>query len=91
MIEGDDELSLDSLTADQVGRLLSASANMGRHTERWLIIKWLRRNAADFLFAQGLDLELQEYGTTVLEMVAEALEEKEHWQHTANMTQETIQ
>jgi len=91
MIDGEDELTLDNLTADQVERLLQLSTEMGGHTERWLIIRWLRRNAADFLFAPGLDPKLQEYGTTVLEMVVEALEEKEHWHHSANLTQETIQ
>lgn len=70
----------EELADEELDGLLGAAAHMGTVVERHLLLTWLRRNAAKFLFTDGLDPKLQEYGTTVLEMVADAIESKEHWQ-----------
>lgn len=53
---------------------------IGTALERGIALAWLRKTAAKFLFADELDPELREYGTSVLEMVADAIEDEEHWQ-----------
>lgn len=84
--ETDDE----EITEEELTDMLSTSAHIGTQVERSLTLAWLRKNAADFLFAPGLDPKLQEYGTTVLELVADAIASQEHWSF-ANITQETMQ
>lgn len=86
----EDDLEDEEITEEELTDMLSTSAHIGTRVERSLTLAWLRQNAADFLFAPGLDPKLQEYGTTVLELVADALEDQEHWSF-ANITQETIQ
>jgi hypothetical protein len=80
----------EEISEEEFADMLSTSAHIGTQVERSLTLAWLRQNAADFLFAPGLDPKLQEYGTTVLELVAEAIAEKEHWSF-ANISQETMQ
>lgn len=84
--ETDDELEV---IIEEV-HIIGEAALMGTLVERKLTQEWLRKTAAEFLFAADLDPELQEYGTTVLEMVADALDEREHWR-SANLAQETLQ
>ena len=84
------EDDFEEITDEEMGELLSTAAHLGTRVERSLTLAWLRQNAADFLFAPGLDPKLQEYGTTVLELVADAIEDQEHWSF-ANITQETMQ
>lgn len=76
----DNDEDYEELTDEEMSELLGTAAHMGTVVERQLSLTWLRKNAAKFLFADGLDPKLQEYGTTVLEMVADAIESKEHWQ-----------
>ena len=76
----DNDEDYEELTDEELDGLLGTAAHMGTVVERQLSLTWLRKNAAKFLFADGLDPKLQEYGTTVLEMVADAIESKEHWQ-----------
>lgn len=83
----DNDEDYEELTDEELDGLLGTAAHMGTVVERQLSLTWLRKNAAKFLFADGLDPKLQEYGTTVLEMVADAIESKEHWQGT----KETLQ
>ncbi len=93
MTANDNTLSEDDveeITDEEMGELLGSAAHLGTQVERSLTLAWLRKNAADFLFAPGLDPKLQEYGTTVLEMVADAIADQEHWSF-ANITQETMQ
>lgn len=93
MTANDNILSEDDaeeLTEEEMGELLGSAAHIGTLVERNLAIAWLDRNAADFLFASDLDPKMQEYGTTVLELVAEALRAKEHWTN-ARIIQETMQ
>lgn len=93
MTANDNTLSEDDveeITDEEMGELLGSAAHLGTLVERKLAIVWLEKNAADFLFEPGLDPKLQEYGTSVLELVADALREKEHWTH-ASITQETMQ
>lgn len=80
----------EELTDEEMGELLGSAAHIGTLVERNLTVAWLEKNAADFLFAVDLDPQLQDYGTTVLEMIADALRDKEHWTH-ADIKQETIQ
>ena len=84
------EDDVEELTEEEVALMLGSAAQIGTRVERQLALTWLRQNAADFLFAPGLDPKLQEYGTTVLEMVADAIADQEHWSF-ANITQETMQ
>ena len=84
------EDDFEEITDEEMGELLSTAAHLGTLVERNLAVAWLDKNAADFLFEPGLDPKLQEYGTTVLELVADALRAKEHWTN-ARMIQETIQ
>jgi hypothetical protein len=86
----DNEDEFEELTDEQLGIMVGTAADMGTRVERQLTLAWLRKNAADFLFVPGIDPQLQDYGTTVLELIADAIEDKEHWQH-ANLTQETMQ
>lgn len=94
MTANDNTLSEDDdveeITDEEMGELLGSAAHLGTLVERNLAVAWLDKNAADFLFEPGLDPKLQEYGTTVLELVAEALRAKEHWTN-ARMIQETLQ
>lgn len=93
MTANDNTLSEDDfeeITEAEMEVMLSTAAQMGTRIERKLILSWLMKNAADFLFASGLDPNLQEYGTTVLELVAEAIEDEEHWE-SLKQTQETMQ
>ena len=84
------EDDVEELTEEEMGELLGSAAHLGTLVERNLAVAWLDKNAADFLFEPGLDPKLQEYGTTVLELVAEALRAKEHWTN-ARIIQETMQ
>lgn len=88
----DDILSDDDeyLSEEEVGEMLGSASHLGTVVERQLTIAWLNKNAADFLFEPGLDPKLQEYGTTILEMVADAITAQEHWAN-AYRTKETIQ
>jgi len=86
MPEKDDEY----LSEEELSEMLGSASHFGTIVERRLIVTWLNKNAADFLFEPGLDPKLQEYGTTVLEMVADAITVREHWSG-ANNTRETIQ
>ena len=84
------EDDFEEITDEEMGELLSTAAHLGTRVERSLSLAWLRQNAADFLFAPGLDPKLQDYGTTVLELVADAIEDREHWAN-ARTIQETMQ
>ena len=78
------------LSEEELSEMLGSASHLGTVVERRLIVTWLNKNAADFLFEPGLDPKLQEYGTTVLEMVADAITMQEHWTGARN-TRETIQ
>jgi hypothetical protein len=80
----------DYLSEEELSEMLGSASHFGTIIERRLVVTWLNKNAADFLFEPGLDPKLQEYGTTVLEMVADAIREQEHWTGAHN-TRETIQ
>lgn len=80
----------EELTDEDMGELLGSAAHIGTLVERNLTVAWLEKNAADFLFEPGLDPKLQEYGTTVLELVADALRDQEHWVSPRKM-KETVQ
>ncbi len=86
----DNEDDFEEITEEEMESMLSTAASLGGKVEQKIIIHWLRQNASDFLFAADLDPKLQEYGTTVLELVADAIEDREHWTHTS-ITLETIQ
>ena len=76
----DNEQDYDELTDEEMGELLGTAAHMGTVVERKLCLTWLRENAAKFLFADNINPKVREYGATVLEMVADAIEDREHWQ-----------
>lgn len=78
------------LSEEELSEMLGSASHLGTVVERRLIVTWLNKNAADFLFEPGLDPKLQEYGTTVLELVADAISMKEHWTGVNNI-KETIQ
>ena len=78
------------LSEEELSDMLGSASHLGTVVERRLIVTWLNKNAADFLFEPGLDPKLQEYGTAVLEMVADAITMQEHWTGARN-TRETIQ
>lgn len=78
------------LSEEELTEMLGSASHLGTVVERRLIVTWLNKNAADFLFEPGLDPKLQEYGTSVLEMVADAITMQEHWTGARN-TRETIQ
>lgn len=78
------------LSEEELTEMLGSASHLGTVVERRLIVTWLNKNAADFLFEHGLDPKLQEYGTSVLEMVADAITMQEHWTGARN-TRETIQ
>ena len=78
------------LSEEELTEMLGSASHLGTVVERRLIVTWLNKNAADFLFEPGLDPRLQEYGTSVLEMVADAITMQEHWTGARN-TRETIQ
>lgn len=73
-------------------QMVGDAAMLGTLVERRLTTLWLRKTAAEVLFASDPDIDpkLQEYGTSVLEMVADAIEELEHWQN-ASISKETLQ
>ena len=81
------EDDFEEITDEEMGELLSTAAHLGTRVERSLILAWLRQTAAQFLFADNINPKVREYGTTVLEMVADAIEDREHWQGN----KETIQ
>lgn len=70
----------EELTDEEMSELLGTAAHMGTVVERSLTLAWLRQTAAQFLFADNINPKVREYGTTVLEMVADAIEDREHWQ-----------
>ena len=78
------------LSEEELNDMLGSASHLGTVVERRLVVTWLNKNAADFLFEPGLDPKLQDYGTTVLEMVADAISTQEHWTG-ANNIKETIQ
>ncbi len=86
----DNEDDFEEITEEEMESMLSTAASLGGKVEQKIIIHWLRQNASDFLFASGLDPNLQEYGTTVLELVAEAIEDEEHWE-SLKQSEETMQ
>lgn len=86
-----EQLFYEDLAGDREASAIAASgARLGMLVERKMAVLWLHKNAADFLFAEGLDPKLREYGTSVLEMVADALERLEHWE-ALNIDKETLQ
>lgn len=78
----EEELSFDEAigSANRIGTLV----------ERGLTVGWLAHTAAQFLFADECDPALREYGTTVLEMIIEAIQDEEHWRAAAAI-EETLQ
>lgn len=71
--------------------MVGDAAMLGTLVERKLTTLWLRQTAAQILFADAdMEPEIREYGTTVLEMVADAIDELEHWQN-ASISKETLQ
>lgn len=78
------------LSEEELSDMLGSASHLGTVVERRLIVTWLNKNAADFLFEPGLDPKLQEYGTSILELVADAITMQEHWTG-ANNTKETLQ
>lgn len=84
------EFDYDEITDEEISLMLGSAAKLGTLAERKITLIWLRKNAADFLFAPGMDPKLQEYGTTVLELVADAIEDLEHW-HDVDIGKETLQ
>ena len=86
----DGDFDQKEFSANEMLEALIATTSATAHIERSLTLSWLRREAARFLFAEGLDDKLREYGTTVLEMVADAIEAQEHVT-AAGFTQETVQ
>lgn len=84
------EDDFEEITDEEMGELLSTAAHLGTRVERSLTLAWLRQTAAQFLFADNINPKVREYGTTVLEMVADAIEDREHWAD-ARTIQETMQ
>jgi hypothetical protein len=80
----------ENLTEEDINLMIGVASDMAARIERRYAITWLNKNAADLLFATGIDPKLQDFGTSLLEMIADALENKEHWQY-ANITKETVQ
>ena len=75
----EDEDGYEELTEEEISEMFNTSAHLGTCIERELTLVWLRQTAAQFLFADNINPKVREYGTTVLEMVADAIAEKEHW------------